>query len=63
MPERIDMKMPDGGKSAITVETLSDGCIGLGFVREGQGAQAVKLPRHIASRLADAIQRECMGDA
>lgn len=63
MGERIDMRMPDGGQSAITVETLNDGCIGLGFIRERQGAQAVRLPRTIAKRLAEAILRECQGDA
>lgn len=55
------MAMPDGNKAAITVETLNDGCIGLGFIRGGQGAQAVKLPRAIAKRLADAIQSELKG--
>ena len=63
MPETIKMTMPSGGKSAITVETLSDGCIGLGFIREGQSAQAIKLPRQIAMRLADAIAKEVRGDA
>ena len=63
MAERIDMRMPNGGKSAITVETLSDGNIGLGFCRTGEVAQAVRLSRTIAKRLAEAILRECQGDA
>lgn len=63
MPDRIDMRMPDGGKSAITVETLSDGSIGLGFIREGQVAQAIKLPRRIARRLGEMIMAEAKPDA
>lgn len=63
MTETILMRMPDGRQSAITVETLDDGCIGLGFIRPGQPAQAVKLPRSIARRLGAAITQEAKEDA
>lgn len=46
---------------AITVETLSDGCIGLGIVRYGAPAFAAKLPRDIARRLAEALAKELLG--
>ena len=63
MPHTISMRMPNGDKSAITVETLNDGCIGLGFIRPGQTSQAIKLPRTIAAQLAEAMVRELKGDA
>lgn len=63
MPHTIRMTMPNGDKSAITVETLNDGCIGLGFIRPGQISQAIKLPRTIAAQLAEHIQEELKGDA
>lgn len=58
MPDTIRMTMPDGRKSAITVETMPDGTIDIGFIRAGQGAHLVRLPPNIARRLADAIQAE-----
>ena len=61
MSDTIRMTMPNGQQSAITVETLSDGCIGLGFIRPGQLAQAVKPPRSIAKRLSAAIAKELEG--
>lgn len=63
MGQIISMTMPDGGKSAITCETLADGCIGLGFIRPGQPAQAVKLPMAIARDLAQVIYHELKEDA
>lgn len=47
----------------ITVDTLADGCIGLGFVRTGSPACAFKLPREIADMLAEAIAKELRGAA
>lgn len=59
MSARINTMTRDGRSTgAITVETLSDGAIGIGFVREGMTAQAIRLPRGIARLLADALEQE-----
>lgn len=64
MSVRIDTTSRDGKvKGAITVETLPDGAIGLGFVREGQAAQAIRLPRNLARQLMEALATELRGDA
>lgn len=64
MSATIRTKTKDGRDTgAITVETLVDGCIGLGFVRVGAPAQAIKLPRDIAEMLAEALTKELRGDA
>lgn len=64
MATTIDTTSRDGKiKGAITVETLDDGTIGLGFIREGTGAQAIRLPRQIATLLRDALATELRGDA
>lgn len=43
---------------AITVETLSDGAIGLGFVRTGMQARSIRLGRALAERLCEALTNE-----
>lgn len=64
MATTIDTTSRDGKiKGAITVETLDDGTIGLGFIREGTGAQAIRLPRQIATLLRNALTAELQGDA
>lgn len=64
MSVRIDTTSRDGKvKGAITVETLSDGAIGLGFVRDGMTAQAIRLPRGLAKQLMEALAAELRGDA
>ena len=64
MSQRINTTTPSGEPTgAITVETLSDGAIGLGFVRKGMTAQAIRLPRELARRLSDALIEELKGDA
>lgn len=64
MGQTINTASPDGKtKGAITVETLSDGAIGLGFVRHGQPAQAIRLPRGLAKLLAEALALELKVDA
>lgn len=61
---RIDTTTRDGKPAgAITVETLADGTIGLGFVREGAPAMAIRLPRDITQLLIEALKKEIKGDA
>lgn len=59
MTATIKTTTKDGAPTgAITVETLSDGAIGLGFVRTGMQAQAIRLPRALAERLCEALTAE-----
>lgn len=48
---------------AITVEALSGDAFGIGFVRHGQPAQAIRLSRDLAEKLADALVLELRGAA
>lgn len=64
MSTRINTTSRDGkNKGVITVETLSDGTIGIGFARDGYPASAIRMPRDIARLLSEAIAAELRGDA
>lgn len=64
MSARIETFTQDNKPTgAITVETLSGDAIGIGFVRYGQPAQAIRLSRELAERLAYALALELRGDA
>lgn len=52
-----------GQGGAITVETLDDATICVGFFREGQAAQSIKLSRDLADKLAQALSAELRGAA
>ena len=48
---------------AITVEALSGDAFGIGFVRDGQPAQAIRLSRELAEKLVHALVHELRGAA